>query len=272
MVANGASFVYMKASQGFTDKTFVRNWKASKEAGILRGAYAYLDWQTSELDQAKKFVALLKDDSGELPPMLDFEEPTVGISKDLASARALNFLAYVEQALGRIPGLYTYFYYFHDYAATNVKFARYPLWLASYTQEAVIQIPLPWSSWNIWQYTSSGDGVAFGAESPKIDLNYINGTKEELYMFANIPVPHPAICPTCGQVWPTTPVLNKWKVNIGAVNVRDGNSSITNIIGTLPMNSVVEVDYVSGLYSHIKPLAGFPAGGFIWSQYLTLIA
>jgi hypothetical protein len=48
----------------------------------------------------------------------------------------------------------------------------------------------PWKrlrkKWTFWQYSATGDGLAFGAESKAIDLNVFNGTLEELRKFAGI--------------------------------------------------------------------------------------
>ena len=42
----------------------------------------------------------------------------------------------------------------------------------------------PWKSnhkpWKFWQYTNAGDGLAYGAESKAIDLNWFNGTLDNL--------------------------------------------------------------------------------------------
>ena len=49
----GAQFVYIKASQAvFADPLFAGNWQKAKEAGILRGAYHFLDYTRPAVDQA----------------------------------------------------------------------------------------------------------------------------------------------------------------------------------------------------------------------------
>jgi hypothetical protein len=58
----------------------------------------------------------------------------------------------------------------------------------------------PWKSmgktWTFWQWTSNGDGLAYGAESKSIDLNWFNGTLDELYALANTSQPSPTPTPT----------------------------------------------------------------------------
>jgi lysozyme len=200
--AAGASFAFIKASQQVTDAKFALNWKNSK--GILpRGAYHYLDWRMGEILQANLFASLLASDPGELPPVLDLEmNPTLyGISPSVLQAKVFNFLTTVEKATGKTPMVYTGYYYWMQFGSKTANWSRYPFWLAWYALESIIKVPAPWTKWNFWQYTDRADGEMFGCQSKGVDMSYFNGTVEELIAFANASS-HPAICPTCGQVWP----------------------------------------------------------------------
>jgi lysozyme len=204
-VAAGASAMYCKASQWVADPRFADNWRNAK--GVLpRGAYHYLDWGWSEIDQAKLFCGLLKNDPGELPPVLDLElDPApYKLTAVQVSTKALNFLNYVEKELGRVPMLYTGYYYWNAWGSNNPIFARYPLWLPWYASEAYIKLrtggtgaPKPWKNWTFWQYTANANGLLYGCQSKSVDGSWFNGTADELRTWIN-----PArICPTCGQVW-----------------------------------------------------------------------
>ncbi|MCJ7518584.1 MAG: hypothetical protein MUO42_02800, partial [Anaerolineaceae bacterium] len=47
-VKMGAKFVFIKVSErGGIDSDFVYNWKAAKDAGLLRGGYHFLRWDLS---------------------------------------------------------------------------------------------------------------------------------------------------------------------------------------------------------------------------------
>lgn len=180
-VLNGAQFVFLKASQLIADKYFAANWKAAKTAGLLRGAYHYLDWNISEMTQAELFVRQLGNDVGELPPVVDFEmRPPVGMSYSLMRGRLWNFLQYVEAQTGKTPMIYTGYYYWREYGLPDVAWAKYPLWLAWYATESIVKVPLPWTKWAFWQYSDKGDGLAFGCKSLQVDVNWYNGTVEEL--------------------------------------------------------------------------------------------
>lgn len=196
-VSAGASFAYIKASQLAPDSDFVDNWKNAKDSGILRGAYHYLDWRESELTQAYRFVSMLKNDHGELPPMADFEMKPMPSD---AQGRLWNFLQIVERELGVIPGIYCGYYSWTEYGTPNKGWARYPLWLAWWRiPQLFLRIPKPWTTWTFWQYDDKGDGLAFGAESKQIDVNWYNGTEAQLHDKYGGSV---KFCPTCGQKIP----------------------------------------------------------------------
>ncbi len=226
-VAMGAKFVFIKVSErGGIDWDFEYNWMAAKEAGLLRGGYHFLRWDLSGTMQARIFCDIMKDDPGELPPVADFEAPRKG---DLypSNALLLQFLETVETIEERIPILYTSPGYWNQHGRNKVtkqfdpKWAYYPLWVAHYFKEykpgilpTVIE---PHASlgktWTFWQYTPNGDGIAHGAESKGLDLNWFNGDLAALYKFAGIdisPEPTPEPTPTPG----TDPSLTELQKNM----------------------------------------------------------
>jgi lysozyme len=240
--ANGASFVYIKASQLVADPEFAINWHNAK--GIMpRGAFHYLDFSQDELVQAKLFCNLLATDRGELPPCLDFEDDPQGIeysslTKTIRTQKAYNFLQYVEKTLGVIPALYSGYFYWGSYGSTASVFARYPLWLPWYSNESIVKTPAPWTHWTIWQYTSHADGKAFGCQSLGVDANWFNGTVAELNAWTHYtPAPVPTPIPTPPP--PPAPVGIKftWGTANGApvqaVNVRGGPSANFPIVKIL---------------------------------------
>ncbi len=184
--AAGAHFAFIKVSErGGIDVDYEYNWKAAKEADMPRGGYHFLRWDLPATTQARVFCAALQDDPGELPPVADFEAP----AKDglyPSNSMLLAFLEEVEKILGRRPMIYTSpgFWKSHGNNKTTRRpeqfWSIYPLWIAHYftTMNPGItkpSIPAPWSSWTFWQYTATGNGPAFGAESKGIDLNLFNG-------------------------------------------------------------------------------------------------
>ncbi len=181
MYRRGLRFVFIKASQGLRkDSAFCRNWLGAREAGLLRGAYHFLDWSASAEKQAEFFLATLGDDIGELPPVVDYElEPP---ARD-AIKRLAKFVEIVEHEVGGII-IYTSWGYWNLAGSRDDAWARYPLWIAHYTMGAQPRLPLPWQKWTFWQYTANGDGRYFGTQSRSLDLNYFDGNLDALVAFS----------------------------------------------------------------------------------------
>src|ERR1051326_4397073 len=76
-------FVFIKATEGIgnTDPQFRRNWKRSKDAGLIRGAYHFFLPTKDGRMQAENFIKAVDLKTGDLPPVLDIEQ-TYGMSKD----------------------------------------------------------------------------------------------------------------------------------------------------------------------------------------------
>jgi lysozyme len=179
----GAKFVFVKASQRlFKDADFEWNWQPAKTAGLLRGAYHFLTWDVDPRLQAQWFWSIIKNDPGELPPVADYESR---LNADGAINKLLIFLQELERLSGRVTMIYTSRGFWAEYGAKYPGITRYPLWIANYGVSKPIS-PLPWTNWQFWQYSCTGDGLAYGAESKGLDLNWFNGTLEELYAFAGI--------------------------------------------------------------------------------------
>lgn len=168
--ANGAAFVFIKASQQlFRDRCFSDNWHGSQAAGLPRGAYHYLTWDVSPGDQAHFFARLLKDDPGELSPVVDFEE-SAGCPPQSA-ARLRTFIQEVESILARPCMVYTSPGFWQAHGSQDAFFSLRPLWLAHWGVERP-GVPPPWKTFAFWQFTSKGDGAAFGVSSRGLDCSY----------------------------------------------------------------------------------------------------
>jgi lysozyme len=188
MKSAGAQFVFFKASQAkWTDKVFASSWANAK--GIMpRGAYHYLDWSSPGVEQAKYFCDVIANDPPEIPPVVDFEERKNVPAN--ANGQLWNFVTYVEGVTRRIPMIYTSPAYWKEFGSPNSGWRKYPLWIANYYAN-LPAIPKPWNSWVFWQFTPKGMGSIFGVESIGIDLDYFNGTYDQLLAFCNIKKPEP---------------------------------------------------------------------------------
>jgi GH25 family lysozyme M1 (1,4-beta-N-acetylmuramidase)/uncharacterized protein YraI len=195
----GATFVIIKASQAtFTDPQFLANWQKAKDAGLLRGAYHYLDYTKSGTDQANYLADLLKNDPGELPPVIDYElrrtdnNPSAALgflreSLDQLIKRSEVFAG----ALNKRPMIYTNPGFWTEYGdQTKADYwIQFPLWVAHWTTSMTPIVPPPWTMWQFWQFSAKGPGEAFGSESLTMDMNRFNGTLNDLMEYSRIKIP-----------------------------------------------------------------------------------
>ena len=136
-------FSFMKATEGIgnTDPNFKRNWKKSKDNGIIRGAYHFFIASKDGRMQAATVPQLRRE--------------------------AKVFLDIVENHYGVKPIIYTNV----DFYTRNLgnEFDAYPLWVAHYYQPSHPRIKRGWS---FWQH--SDEGRVNGIDG-KVDFNVFGG-------------------------------------------------------------------------------------------------
>ena len=233
-----SDFVIIRAGQHLAaDSDFRDNWRRSKEAGLPRGSYWFYDSRADPRQQAELWFNLLAGDLGELPLFADFEEAYGGTYRGWTHWK--TFLDRIKSLVGnKEVGIYTAYYYWQSNAPTNASdleyFHRYPLWIANYGTNQPL-VPRPWAAneWLFWQFTASGDGLAYGVESLEIDLNYFNGDAQAFAQRFNVPVPED---PTP----PEDPAGNRYRVTAGSLYVREGPGTSYRAIGSLVRNDIVE--------------------------------
>lgn len=236
-----ADFVIIRAGQNlWTDPVFKKNWKAAKESELPRGSYWFYDSRADPNRQAALWANQLGDDAGELPLFADFEEAYNGPYKGWQ-----NWQRFLEELKARVGGkeigIYTAFYYWRDNApnpktdANSLEyFHQYPLWIANYGV-ARPSVPRPWGEdeWLFWQYTETGDGKNYGAESNAIDLNYFNGDAQTFASRFQVPTPE-------GPAPPLPGTGTMYRVNAVSLNVRVGPDTSYWSLGHLKKGEVVE--------------------------------
>lgn len=165
------------------DRSFDRHWQGARNAGLLRGAYHFFRPLAPASAQANLFLRVVQDlQPGDLPPVLDLEAPEdwTSIPFQNRAALAIAWLEAVEQRLGTTPIVYLSPSFATDVLGNAAALARYPVWLAHYTQSETPLIPRPWNSWTFWQHSN---GRARGIPVP-VDLNWFHGCREELKALA----------------------------------------------------------------------------------------
>lgn len=190
MVGAGAKFVIIRAGSidNLTGVCYEdRRWSSNSiEAPkhLPMGSYWYMRPKYSGIEQANYFVNLLKGKNLKLPAYIDVE---VGeVSQTIARTRIKAFLDTVEAGLGKKPGIYTSASKWNVIVGNVTWASRYELWDAHYTTATQPYIPLGWSDWTLWQYTSKGPGATYGVSSASIDLNRFNGTEDQFNQHYNL--------------------------------------------------------------------------------------
>lgn len=165
-------FAFIKATEGISnvDPQFYRNWKKTKQAKMIRGAYHYFNPSKDGRLQAENFIKIVALDKNDLPPVLDIEQ-TNSTSMVILKKELKEWLHIVENYYKVKPIIYTNV----DFYQRNLgnEFDNYPLWVAHYYQFNEPRISRDWS---FWQHSEEGrvDGIL-----AKVDFNVFNGDSTE---------------------------------------------------------------------------------------------
>lgn len=168
------NFAFIKATEGVTlvDSYFQRNWRESKKAEVIRGAYHYFKPNKSGLWQAKFFLQNVKVEAGDLPPVIDIEESS-NLSRNELIPNIQDFLDEIERKTKVKPIIYTGYQFYKDHL--KGEFDDYPLWIAHYYQPKLKLTED--TKWFFWQHADNAhiDGIKH-----KVDMNVFNGEEEDL--------------------------------------------------------------------------------------------
>ena len=163
-----------KATQAtnWSDSTYADRKQQALDAGLWWGAY-HFGTNNDGAAQAQYFLSKVKPGPTDLLA-LDFEENP---QSQMTIAQAEQFVTEVFNETGRYPGFYS------DALAGKMLgnnkseiLANCWFWRAQYGTSAPI-VPPTWSTWTMWQYTSSGP--VSGISKP-CDRDTFNGTLDQL--------------------------------------------------------------------------------------------
>jgi len=170
------SFVICKAAEGATgvDPTFRYNLKNIQAEGLIWGAYHFYLSKDSGETQANHFLEVVKAFSNEnLPPIVDVEDSLIN------KGQLLLFLSVIKRATNRTPLIYTNYECANAYL-NDTAFAKYPLWIAHYSNTPPLLLPAAWKgqAWNFWQKSAN-----YYVNSTANDFDVFNGSVEDLKKF-----------------------------------------------------------------------------------------
>jgi lysozyme len=149
----GIVAVILKATQGtgFVDPTFLARAEEAKAAGLLVGAYHFLDGSDPAAQMAH-FLTVANSEAGVDRLAVDFEPYP---SSQASSTQAATAVASVYAALGKRPLLYMGRY---QISRVSKTLSMNPLWLPEYGSNPIC--PPGFSTWMLWQHTDGQVGSA----------------------------------------------------------------------------------------------------------------
>jgi lysozyme len=170
-------FAYIKATEGgdYRDASFVQNWRESRQAGIVRGAYHFFTLCRPGQEQAKNYLATVPREADALPIAVDLE--FIGNCAARPSAQAviaelLAFLGEIRKADSRTPVFYVTYEFYDRYLKDNIRrLPAHHLWLRNIFYEPAQK---QCERWRLWQFAHRGrvDGIA-----GPVDLNAFCGDR-----------------------------------------------------------------------------------------------
>lgn len=174
------AFVICKATGGITiqDPDFAHNWETIPQKGFIRGTYHFYYTNDAPQSQADNFFNVVGNSfpADALPPIVDFENGSIKTSDHAQIITdLLDFISLLEQKYNRTPIIYTNQSTGDSYL-NDPRFAKYPLWVASYASSP--KIPSTWSDWTLWQYSESGN-----INGTAVDEDYFNGDLDAMKQF-----------------------------------------------------------------------------------------
>ena len=183
--AGGQSFAIVKATEYYTDTDtgqkvlYTNPWYSqdvagARAAGLVVGSYVFAHPENppaAQADQYSAFIGTVPD--GSLPPVLDLEV-NGGLSPAQLVTWTQTFLDRLQQDTGIVPMIYTSPGFWNSSLGGSTAFSGYPLWEAHYTTAASPAVFGGWTTYDIWQWTSSG--TVPGVTPGPVDQNRFNGT------------------------------------------------------------------------------------------------
>ncbi|MFF0943342.1 GH25 family lysozyme [Kocuria sp. CPCC 205300] len=184
----GSRYAYVKSSEGdsITNRLFTQQYAGADAVGMYRGGYHFAipTRGSSGATQADYFInngGGWSADGRTLPGLLDMEDnpyPSLygnhcyNFSQAEMVSWIRDFSNRYKARTGRLPAIYTNYYWWQDCTGNSSAFNDHPMHIAAYGTAAP-RVPSAWSTYDFWQYTDVGF-------AEQIDANVYRGTAAQL--------------------------------------------------------------------------------------------
>ena len=178
---SGVKFAWIKATEGgdHIDAKFQANWDRAKAVGIARGAYHFVYWCRSPMEEVRWFEQNVPVEADSLPPVLDVESDSESrtchrhLEQQQTIAEMQMMLQEMERYFGKKPIIYTSVD-FYQAILSDGAFADYPMWVRS--TKYYPSVKYGGRSWMIWQYQADGHIPGIRGE---VDRNVFYGSRDQ---------------------------------------------------------------------------------------------
>jgi lysozyme len=178
---SGVKFAWIKATEGGDrlDAKFQANWGAAKAVGIARGAYHFVYWCRSPMEEVRWFEQNVPVEADALPPVLDVESDSESrtchkhLEQQQTIADMKMMLEEMERYFGKKPIIYTSVD-FYQAILSDGAFSDYMMWVRSTKYYPSVKYGA--RPWTIWQYQADGHIPGIRGE---VDRNVFYGTKQQ---------------------------------------------------------------------------------------------
>ncbi|HKE17198.1 MAG TPA: GH25 family lysozyme [Kofleriaceae bacterium] len=180
--AAGIRFAFVRVSDGLTvpDEAFARNWRAAREAGVLRGAYQYFRPEEDPVEQADLLLATMGAlRAGDLPPALDLEVSGELAPRELVR-RVSRWVERVHRATGVRPVVYATARHWAVLTGNSRRFRAHALWVAHHD----VDCPDTPSGWRRWTFHQRSKQAQIAGVTGRVDENLFRGTLRALRRIA----------------------------------------------------------------------------------------
>lgn len=244
VAAGGYRFVIIRATVGdyYTDPRFYENWRGAHDAGLLVSAYHVVKPKQTAEAQIDRLFDVLEGRRPDLPLVLDVEladdKPAPVVTGCVKQCAQL-----VAAREGRKPLIYTGSWFWNPNILHAPDWAEYDLWIAHYGVDEPT-LPQDWTAWRFWQHSEKGS-VA-GVSSRNTDLNWFNGSHDDLLAYAaKEPDGEAAADDAAGAAEDAKPAL-RLRVTTPSLRVRSGPGVQYDYLEDLQSGDVIEILALDG--------------------------